>query len=197
MAGLMVLSAIVWAACVAAAPSEDVEIDGRPAVVDSSRRSQWEIVFADGISVKEYAQQLDYFKIEIGAVAKNGTTEYISQVSARKPDKRLGDSTRDSRWRIGWKKGTLDTADRALLSKAGVNAKDKQLLHFFPVEIQARLSQMERAYAKRDPQEIKRTRFEIRPKAKENGYEFFITEQDPPPAATEAPSSSRNRPASP
>jgi hypothetical protein len=193
MAQLLLWSAICWAA--GAAPPDAVTTDGvkadsaksdpakpahAPRGADSAHRGEWEIVFEDGITIKQYAEQIDYFKIEIGAVSKDGKAEYISKVAARKPDKRLGDAASDYRWRIGWRKGTLQAADRRLLAKAGINDKDKQLLHFFPAEIQSRLATLERSYAHRDPAEIKRTRFEIRPKAKDAGYEFVVIEQDPP-----------------
>jgi hypothetical protein len=190
MVTLLSLSAVCWAIAGAAPAALDEPASGD--TVDSTRRSEWEIVFEDGITIKQYAERLDYFKIEIGAVAKDGRVEYASNISARKPDKRLGDATKDYRWRTAWKKGKLSAADRALLTKAGINSRDKQLLHYFPDEIQARLAQLERAYGKRDPREIKRTRFEIRPQAKEPGFEFVVVEQDPPPRSSEPPANKKS-----
>ena len=126
MATLLLWSTIAWTLGVA--PAEERAPDAAQAPrVKLTRRTVWEIVFPDGISVQEYARQLDYFKIELAAVAKGGRAEYLFKVSSRKPEKRIGDATRDDRWRIAWVKGTLDAADRSLLSKAGINLKGTQI----------------------------------------------------------------------
>lgn len=206
MTKLMFLSAIWWMACGAApssTPPDSVPTEraksahGPRGEAQSAHRGEWEIVFEEGITDQQYAEQIDYFKIEIGAVSKDGRTEYISKVAARKPEKRRGDLATDYRWRIGWRKGTLHATDRRLLSRAGINTKEKDLLHFFPAEIQSRLAQLERSYAKRDPSAVKRTRFEIRPKPKDAGYEFVVIEQDPPKPTSSSvpPGASRNEPA--
>jgi hypothetical protein len=149
----------------------------------TSRGREWEIVFADEITVDEYARQMDYFKLEIAAVSKNGKIEYISGASQRRPEKRLGHRASDYRLHIGWKKGTLHAADRKLLAKAGISSRDKELWHFVPVELQAQLVTLEREYGRRDASQIQRTRFEVRPKTKAEGYEFVVVEQDPPKPA--------------
>jgi hypothetical protein len=187
--------AILFLLAVAAAPP--TRVDKQPAKsAHQPRGGEWEVVFADDITVEEYARQLDYFKIEIAAVSKNGKIEYISNVSQRKPEKRLGHTTADYRLHIGWKKGQLHAADRKLLAKAGISSGDKELWHFFQTETQAQLATLERTYADRSPSEIKRTRFEIRPADKGDGYEFVVIEQDPPkPSQPESTSaSSPNQP---
>ncbi len=158
------------------------------------QRTEWEIAFEDEISAEEYARQLDFFKIEIGAVSKDGKIEYISNVSARKPHKRVGKSQSEYRLAIGWKKGTLYAADRRLLSKAGIASEKKELRHYFPTEVQAHLAELQRAYADRESADIRRTRFALRPKAKGDGYEFVVVEQDPPKAGQPQASPSQNKP---
>lgn len=192
--------AILFLLAVAAAPTTRVEKGSAKSAhqprgeLQTTRGGEWEIVFADEITVEEYARQMDYFKIEIAAVSKNGKIEAISKVSQRKPEKRVGHTTADYRLHIGWKTGQLHAADRKLLAKAGIASANKELWHFFPTETQARLASLERAYANRPPGEIKRTRFEIRPAAKGDGYEFVVIEQDPPKPsesrATAAPGAS-------
>ncbi len=173
------LLAILFLLAVAAAPPTRVE-KASPKSAHQPRGGEWEIVFADEITVEEYARQMDYFKIEIAAVSKNGKIETISKVSQRKPEKRVGHTTTDYRLHLGWKKGQLHAADRKLLAKAGIASGDKELWHFFQTETQARLAALERAYADRPPSEITRTRFEVRPAAEGDGYEFVVIEQDPP-----------------
>jgi len=170
---------LLFLLAIAAAPPARVK-QSSPKSAHEPRGGEWEIVFADDITVEEYARQMDYFKIEIAAVSKNGKIEYISKVSQRKPEKRVGHTTADYRLHIGWKKGQLHAADRKLLAKAGISSADKELWHFLPTEIQAQLAALERAYASRLPSEITRTRFEVRPADKGQGYEFVVIEQDPP-----------------
>ena len=186
---------ILFLLAVASAPPS--RADKQPAKsAHQPRGVEWEIVFADEIMVEEYARQMDYFKIEIAAVSKNGKIESISKVSQRKPEKRAGHTTADYRLHIGWKTGQLHAADRKLLAKAGIASRDKELWHFFSTETQARLATLERAYANRAPSEIRRTRFEIRPATKGDGYEFVVVEQDPPkPSESESTAaSSPNQP---
>lgn len=178
--------AILFLFAVAAAPPARVEKSPAKSAhqprgeLQTARGGEWEIFFDEEIMLEEYARQMDYFKIEIAAVSKNGKIEYISKVSQRKPEKRVGHTTADYRLHIGWKKGHLHAADRNLLAKAGIASADKELWHFFQTETQAQLAALERAYANRPPSEIKRTRFEVRPAAKGTGYEFVVIEQDPP-----------------
>lgn len=140
---------------------------------------EWEIVFPDDTTPEEYARQLDYFKVEIAAVSDDGRVEYISRVADRKPLKHVGKRDDDPRRYLGWKSGKLHAVDRRLLTKAGINTNRKVLTHYFPAEVQHVMEQLERAYAEREPREIRRTRFEIRP-LQNGGYEFVVVEQDPP-----------------
>lgn len=148
--------------------------------LQSARGGEWEILFPDDITIDQYAQQIDHFQIEIAAVSKSGKIEYISGVSQRKPEKRVGHRDADYRLHIGWKRGQLHAADRKLLAKAGIASADKELWHFFPTETQMLLAGLERSHAKRPAKEIKRTRFEVRPLGNGEGYEFVVVEQDPP-----------------
>lgn len=146
--------------------------------IPAALRAEWEVSFPEEISVVEYARRLDYFGIEISAVSPNGKIEYISNSGQQKPDKRVGQLVDDPRLYIGWRRGELVAADRKLLAKAGINAKGKQLWHFFPEETQRLMATLERAHAKRDPTRIKRTRFELRRKPNGDGYEFVVAEQE-------------------
>lgn len=141
-------------------------------------RADWELTFPAGLSVVEYARRLDHFGIEIAAVSSKGKIEYIAESSQPKPRKRIGTLADDPRLYIGWKQGELIAADRKLLAKAGINAQGKDLWHFFPPATQKLMAEVERAHARRDPKEIKRTRFEIRPAKKVGQYEFAVVEQD-------------------
>lgn len=142
----------------------------------SAPRPEWEVLFAEEISFEEYARQLDYFNIEIGAVAQDNKIEYISKLSERKPEKRVGRREEDDRLYITWKSGTLEAADRKLLGKARINVQRKEILHFIPAETQDLMEKAQREYADREVDEIKRTRFKVR--EKNSGYEFVVVEQE-------------------
>ena len=73
------------------------------AVRQKAERAEWEVSFPEEISLEEYARQIDFFKIEIAAVSKDGKAEYVAGVSQRKPVKRLGDKAADYRLHLGWK----------------------------------------------------------------------------------------------
>ncbi len=155
---------------------------------------QWELAFDEFIATDEYAAVLDYFKIEVAAIATDGKVEYISNLRKRKPELRFGELATDPRLWIGWRRGTLEAIDRQLLARAGVNVKNKRVAHFFPELLRKRLAIIERAYAQRDRSLIKRTRFRIVPNAAGDGYEFVVVQQDPPRSAKTPVSRSENRP---
>lgn len=151
-----------------------------PRIQRRAERPEWEIRFADNLDLAEYARQLDFFKIEIGATAKSGRTEYIREVTRTKPPKHVGQLDDDDRVRVKWLRGTLHAADRKLLAKAGINSQSKELWHFLPPDVRATLDQLERDYAGLSPGEVRRTCYLVRAKQRAAGYEFVVIEQDPP-----------------
>lgn len=166
----------------------------QPRRSDGSPRSEWEITFEDGISADEYARQLDFFKIEVAAAAKDGSIDYIWDLLKRKPQKRAGSNKTDYRVYIGWRKGNLYAADRRLLTRAGVSSEGKELRHYLPTAVEAQLAALERDYAGREVTQIRRTRFALRPNDKGDGYEFVVIEQDPPRPTSPRPRNSENQP---
>ncbi len=194
---VVTLSALAAAAAPAANDREQPATSAHAPSPSHERLRLWELSFPDDISLDEYARQLDFFQIEIAAVSKNNKVEYISHVSNRKPEKHVGWREKDPRLNIPWKSGTLHAVDRKLLLRAGISSRDKELTHYFPLETKNLMLQVERGYAKRDPSELRRMRFEIRA-TKSGEYEFVVVEQDPPrkaPAAGATASPSQNQPA--
>ncbi|MGD9721725.1 MAG: hypothetical protein AB7O59_05440 [Pirellulales bacterium] len=147
---------------------------------------QWEIVFADDITVEEYARQIDYFAIEIAVVSKDGKIESISQVSKNKPAKRQTRKEREYRPAISWKDGTLYAADRRLLRKVGISSQGKELVHYLPLDLVERMEHLETEYGGKKIAEIRRTRFRVQAQDKGRGYEIVVIEQDPPKAGETA-----------
>ena len=168
------------------------------------RSSEWEVLFEEGITADEYAKQLDYFGIELGAVAKDGKIQYAAQLSRTRPERRNGLKKDEKRVTIEWKRGTLEALDRKLLTKVGINTQGKKLAHFYSLDAQRQLARLERDFEDRPAAEIKRTRFSVRPLEKTAGpsansasgvaksksvvdkssgqtpgYEFYVVEQEP------------------
>jgi hypothetical protein len=154
----------------------------------SDSQRQWELVFAEEITPEEYARQIDFLKVEIAAISKNGRIEYVSAVTRNKPERRVSYLESEYRLRIDWKSGPLHAVDRKLLRKAGINSDKKELTHYFPIAAQKEMENLEQAYAGRKPHEIRRTRFQVKAREEGEGYEIVVVEQDPPkPAETSAP----------
>ena len=140
---------------------------------------EWEVLFTDGISPLEYARQIDYFGIELAAVAKNGQIQYASHVTQPKPERRVGKKSEELRIAINWKQGNLSSLDGKLLTKAGITTTDKTITHYYPLAIEAKMMQVQKAYAGRQASDIRRTRFKIRPQENNpKAYEFYVDEQD-------------------
>jgi hypothetical protein len=171
-------------------PSESAHEPARERV---DRGVDWEMLFEEGISAKEYAKQLDYFKVELGVEDSKGEIEYASHFSDAKPARRTGHKRDENRMAESWKKGTLAGLDQKLMRKAGVKAQGKKLFHFYPREIEREMFKLEQGYAGLNASQVVRTQFSIRPKTLVGGYELYVTEQQLKTAAPSTPSSRYSR----
>ncbi len=169
----------------AASPAEPGAEDKTSPSVDHGEHEgdefpEWEIKFRDHLRPIDYARELDYFGIELGAVAKNGEIQYVSQLAKPKPAPRLGRLADEHRAHVTWKFGELVAIDAKLLAKASVSTKDKTIAHYFPDRVTRELMSLERAFADREQRDILRTRFQVREKPDQtNAFEFFVEEQEP------------------
>ncbi len=144
-----------------AAPSELLPADD-PNFKRLTRAVIWEMEFAEGISAKDYARQLDFFQIELAAADSKGQLQYALRVSSPKPERRSGKLQDDSRVMIEWKTGNLPGFDRKFLAKAGIATSGKRILHFYSPAVERQLYDLEQAYAGADAPNIVRTRYGIR-----------------------------------
>ena len=136
---------------------------------------RWFIRFADGSSLTEYAKQLDFFGIELGAVMPDGRIAYISNLSGA-PKVRYGTSGKDEkRLYMKWDAGDRRKADEKLFQKAGITVGKNVIFHFYPQQTEQLLVTLETNYAKRNLKEIRRTYFVVNTKGA--GYEFQVTRQ--------------------
>lgn len=146
--------------------------DGTPGV---PRAQRWEIRFADGATLDEYAKQLDFFKIELGAIGATSTVYYASNLAANKPTQRTAPGDQEKRLYMSWQGGSLRSADKALLNRAGIKTDGRLLVQFYPPETESVLLGQELAYKNRNQSEIRKTVFGVR--AAGGGYEFYVIDQ--------------------
>ncbi|MEX0938760.1 MAG: hypothetical protein WDZ59_12940 [Pirellulales bacterium] len=139
------------------------------------RATRWEIRF-DGGTLVQYAQQLDYFNIELAVLGSDDLVHYAYDVSQPQPAKRTGPPSAEDRLYMAWRTGSLKEADRELLQRAGILSEGRDILQFYPPEVEAQLAQVEQQHAgPRDIETIRKTVFGVRRAG--GGYEFYVIEQ--------------------
>jgi len=137
---------------------------------------RWYIQFGDERDLQEYARQLDFFGIELGAIMPDGRLVYLSNLSAAQPTQRESRSGgSETRLYMSWQGGKRQQADAELFRKAGLNVKSSRILHFYPERTERLLATLETQYANRAIAEIRRTYFVVEPNG--NGYQFRVTRQ--------------------
>jgi len=137
---------------------------------------RWFIRYADQTSIEEYAKQLDFFGIELGALLPNGQLVIISGVSGT-PKKEIKTSGKgETRLYMTWQGGNRKEADEKLFQKAGVNIQNAiTMFHFYPKKTETLLLTQEFNYAKKKASEIRRTYFVVTKQG--SGYTFVVTRQ--------------------
>ena len=150
---------------------------GGPGRGGAKREQRWFVQFADKGDLKSYAKQLDFFKIELGAMfAAERKLVYMSNMSSERPTLREVDTgDGENRLFMNWEGGDRKQADEELFAKAGVDAKQAAILHFYPTELEQLLAQLELGFAGRPANQIRRTYFEVQRAG--NGYEFKVRDQ--------------------
>lgn len=137
---------------------------------------RWFIRYADESALNEYARQLDFFGIEMGALLNDGQLVYLSNVSSAAPNKRVTRSGKDEqRLYMTWQGGGRKAADVKLFERSGVDASRAVLFHFYPKKTEQLLLTKEYEYAKRHVKEIRRTYFVVVKQG--NGFDFVVTRQ--------------------
>lgn len=141
------------------------------------REARWVIVFNPGQTLDEYARQLDYLRVELATPASSGSLDYASNFSSASPQRRSGLAAADKRLYFLWQGAGRKSSDLQLLQKAGINVGNKPIFQFYPENVENQLAQLEFAYAKRQPAEIRSTRFQVVPGG--GGYEIRVVSQEP------------------
>ena len=144
------------------------------------RFERWQLNFS-ARDVRSYATQLDYFKIELGAIGGSiQGVDVASNLSSRIQKRRIEDTSSEKRLYFMWNSPSpLMEFDRQLLNSASIQLSNRQMLKFIPKELEDQLAVIELEYStsKGHPSvtEIAKTVFE----SKSNGgdYVFEVVSQ--------------------
>jgi hypothetical protein len=146
------------------------------------RNERWEILFDAGQTEDEYARQLDYFKVELGAISDK-KMYMVSNMSRTKPEVKVSSGGPDEkRLYFSWRSGGRRQVDLNLLAKAGVPLVGNVIvLQFYPFETEQLLARLERDYLKSvknhtDLRVIRKTKFSVAKKG--GGYELQVSRQE-------------------
>ena len=135
---------------------------------------RWNIRYSS-MSKEEYAQQLEFFGIELGAVSPNESViQYVSQF-ATEPIRRTGSRKAEKRVAFRYNKESLLAKwDADILTNCGISTSQKFLMQFYPKQTRAELLRLESvALNGRSLKRVKKTTFGVRPDGS-GGFEYFV-----------------------
>jgi hypothetical protein len=138
---------------------------------------RWSIVYNPGQTSEEYARQLDALGVELAVVSGPNQLTFVSHFSAPTPTKRYGSGRGDDRLYFLWQGRGRKASDVALLQKAGIQVGEGVVMQFYPKAVENQLAQLEVRYRRRQPAEIRFTRFSVVRSGE--GYGFTVVAQEP------------------
>ena len=144
------------------------------------RFERWQLEFS-AKDAGSYAKQLDFYKIELGAIGGSIQGLDVANNLAGSPrSRRIEDASTEKRLYFMFKRPTpLSRYDRQLLNKAGVQLANRSMLKLIPPELENKLAAIELEYSssKGHPSvtEIAKTVFAS--KAEGGGYRFDVVSQ--------------------
>ena len=140
------------------------------------QRRHWEVQFHDQRSLQAYAQQLDYFQIELALLQPGGNVMYFSRLADTTPSIRVELASHEERYYLTWLRPELQEADCELIAKAGTTVGEKQIImKFLPLELEQLLAQLEHDAAGDRLPQLRATYFGIRQTGQT--YEFYVARQ--------------------
>jgi hypothetical protein len=149
--------------------------EGRDDIVPPWER--WEVRFVT-TGLQLYAKQLDFFKIELGAMGGGSSVvDYASNFTQAKPKRWEGKPEAEQRLYMTWRdeRSPIAMMDQQLLQRAGINTRRRVLLQFYPDVIKQLLLKLEGAkVGNQDPRTVLKTVFGVREVA--TGFEFYVLE---------------------
>ena len=140
------------------------------------RWERWEVRFSS-TSLSRYAEQLEWFKIELAAAGGGREkVDYASRLTQAKPTVRSAPGDEERRLYMSYRSGALKAFDRQLINRAGIPTQARTLLQFYPRNIETRLASLERKRAGGRPlKDIRKTIFGVSKSGA--GYKFEVIDQ--------------------
>jgi hypothetical protein len=143
------------------------------------RGERWEIRYNSN-NLTAYAQQLDYFRIELGAVGGGEKqVDYAWNLQKSQPEVRQGPGDAEKRLYMLWTTGALKRFDQQLLRAAGVKTTGRIVVQFYPKPVEDVLARIEMEHASRNGKtsvkQIKQTVFGVRRQGA--GFEYYVVSQ--------------------
>lgn len=156
-------------------PGTDIRTPGH-GPGDGTPAPDWEVRF-QGTSLETYAEQLDFFGIELAVIGGGRKlVDYASRLTLPKPIARSTDGKAENRRYLLWRKGPLAEADRTLLTRAGIKTDGRIILQFVPHEIERQMAMLEALKAMgRNRAEIRKTVFAV--EGGPGDYKFVVVDQ--------------------
>ncbi len=141
------------------------------------REQRWFVKFGERAALDEYAKQLEFFGIELGALLPDGRLVYLSKPTAAVPSVRYVNSgAAEARLYMTWQGGERRSADVQIFAKASIDIRgDTVIFHFYPKNTENTLAQLELDYRHRQSSQIRRTYFAVEPEG--GGYKFSVYRQ--------------------
>lgn len=159
-------------------PGSDIGDKGPPLddPPGNGAEQRWYVRFNENGSVDEYARQLEFFGIELGALfVDRGELVYLSNLTGAAPEPRVVTRGDDQRLYMNWQGGERRSADVELFERAGIDVTGALLLHFYPARTEEMLARLELSYANRPVEQISRTYFVVVRRG--GGYAFAVARQ--------------------
>lgn len=145
------------------------------------RHERWELRFS-AKNIDSYAQQLDFYNIELGVLGGGVQGVDYAAGLAGSPRTRHGASDDEKRLYFMWvdRSSPLYQFDRQLLQRAGINlGAGREMMKFVEPELENMLAHVELEYAKENGHEsvteIQKTIFESQ--SQSTGYGFVVVDQ--------------------
>lgn len=140
------------------------------------RWERWEVRFTS-TGLAKYAEQLDFFGIELAAAGGGrDQVDYATSLSQASPNTRSAPGSEEQRLYMSYRSGQLKEFDRQLLQRARIPTQGRTLLQFYPRSVESTLAGLERKRAGNRPlKDIRKTVFAV--KSSGAGYRFEVIEQ--------------------
>ena len=140
------------------------------------REQRWFVRFGDKTSVDEYAKQLDFFRIELGALLPDGRLAYVTNMSGGAAVRYVKTGENEKRLYMTWQGGERRGADTELFKRAKIDVfPETPIFHFYPPDLESRLATLEKEFRNKPIAQIRRTYFSV--ESEGAGYRLKVTRQ--------------------